>query len=49
MKNDKKNRDTARKLFFYAGVVAVIAGIAMINLPGAVIVGGLFVAGSAIS
>ena len=49
--NDKKNKakDGFRQALFYVGVAAVIAGISMISIPVAVIVGGLFAVGTAVS
>lgn len=49
--NDKKKtaKDGFRQALFYVGVAAVLAGIAMISIPAAVIVGGLFAVGTAVS
>lgn len=52
MKDEKKRRkpgEIHKAILFYVGVAAVVAGIAMIYIPAAVIVGGLFIAGTAIS
>ncbi len=48
-KNSNKIKDVWNRVLFYAGIAAVIAGIAMIYVPAAVIVGGLFIAGTAVS
>lgn len=51
MKNEKnfKINDALKRGLFYAGVATFIAGIAMVYIPAAVIVGGLFIAGTAVS
>ena len=51
MKSEKnsKIKDVWKRTLFYTGVVTIIVGIAMIYIPAAVIVGGLFIAGTAVS